>query len=784
MKRKLLLLLAIAIACFGTINAQSSIAVKTQETIKAAIKGDAKAQNDFCEMLYYQLFDKASLTADAVSKVQKLANEGQAWAQDIMGEVCYSGLAGFTKDEAKAQEWFQKAANQGYAWGITTCGTVCRNNKDYDKALEYYRKAADMGHVEALTGLGQLYQGSAVSMLCLGFMYFSGDGVEKNIEESKKWLLKAGEAGLSYGFSSLVDLYYMSEDYSKAMEYSRKAADMGNGEAMCQIGLLYDSGKGVAKNIDTANQWYLKAGEAGFSYGYTNLADNYKSAKNYDKAIEYFHKAVEMGNEDAIRDEANFIKTIADDYYSAEDNAKAMEYYLKAADKGNGGAMHLIAKIYFLGLGVSKDINAAKQWLQKAGEAGASSAYKDLAVIAQNENDYTKAMEYYLKAADMGNGEAMCRIGLLYDSGKGVTKNIDTANQWYLKAGEAGLSYGYYNLANNYNSAEEYTKAMEYYLKAADMGNGEAMCQIGLLYNLGKGVAKNIDTANQWYLKAGEAGDSDGYYCLAENCRSLSQAIEYYRKAADMGNAKAMIEIGMSYEYGRGVTKNVDTANQWYLKAGEAGDPEGYMIVAEYYRKQKKEYTKAIELYEKAFDLGRKSCSYEIAKLYLSHKKDCVFNYSYAELKDLLKEKSLKENEIEKCNCVNIEKVLYWFYKSDNEEKDDILKYMWANGDFDLNWARLCQEDGYDIIYMIKLQDAFEMNKTIADMTIPDNLGNGYIINYMQALTAVAYEHGKAFDAKGKPCKDMAKAIEYYRKAAKNGNEKAQNKLKEKGLSW
>ena len=390
MKRKLLLLLTIAIACFGFINAQSSIAVKTQETIKAAINGDAKAQDVFCEMLYYQLFDKASLTADAVSKVQKLANEGQAWAQDIMGEVCYSGLAGFTKDEAKAQEWFQKAANQGYAWGITTCGTVCRNNKDYDKALEYYRKAADMGHVAALTGLGQLYQegngveknlgkaleyyrsaadkGSAVSMFYLGFMYFSGDGVEKNIEESKKWLLKAGEAGLSYGFSNLGGLYNMSEDYSIAMEYFRKAADMGNGEAMCQIGLLYDSGKGVAKNIDTANQWYLKAGEAGDSNGYLNLANNYKSAKKYDKAVSYFHKAVEMGNEDAIKEEANFIKTIADDYYSAEDYAKALEYYCKAADLGNASAMNQLGMMYYYGLGVTKDLVKAQQWYSQASE--------------------------------------------------------------------------------------------------------------------------------------------------------------------------------------------------------------------------------------------------------------------------------------------------------------------------------------------------------------------------------------------------------------------------------
>lgn len=98
MERKLLLLLTIAIACFGVINAQSSIAVKTQETIKAAIKGDIKAQDNICEMVYYGNFDRSSLNAETVSKVQKLANEGQGWAQNLMGEIYFNGLSGFPKD--------------------------------------------------------------------------------------------------------------------------------------------------------------------------------------------------------------------------------------------------------------------------------------------------------------------------------------------------------------------------------------------------------------------------------------------------------------------------------------------------------------------------------------------------------------------------------------------------------------------------------------------------------------------------------------------------------------
>jgi len=45
------------------------------------------------------------------------------------------------------------------------------------------------------------------------------------------------------------------------MIWLRKAADRGNADAQYRLGLIYQSGQGVAKDPVQARQWYFKAGE-------------------------------------------------------------------------------------------------------------------------------------------------------------------------------------------------------------------------------------------------------------------------------------------------------------------------------------------------------------------------------------------------------------------------------------------------------------------------------------------------------------------------------------------
>jgi TPR repeat protein len=54
--------------------------------------------------------------------------------------------------------------------------------------------------------------------------------------------------------------------------------------------------------------------------------------------------------------------------------------------------------------------------------------------------DYDEAREWYQKAADAGLAMAMNNLGWLYMNGRGVAQDYGKAREWYQKAADAGLA--------------------------------------------------------------------------------------------------------------------------------------------------------------------------------------------------------------------------------------------------------------------------------------------------------------------------------------------------------
>ena len=50
-----------------------------------------------------------------------------------------------------------------------------------------------------------------------------------------------------------------------------------------------------------------------------------------------------------------------------------------------------------------------------------------------------------------------------------------------------------------------------------------------------------------------------------------AQAVQWYRKAAEQGDAKAQSNLGLMYYNGQGVRQDYIQAVQWYRKAAEQG---------------------------------------------------------------------------------------------------------------------------------------------------------------------------------------------------------------------
>ncbi|KAG0044604.1 hypothetical protein BGZ90_008729 [Linnemannia elongata] len=96
-----------------------------------------------------------------------------------------------------------------------------------------------------------------------------------------------------------------------------------------------------------------------------------------------------------------------------------------------------------------------------------------------------------------------------------------------------------------YERAQKYSKAIDWYHKAAVQGFPQAQTNLGFLYEHGQGTVQSYPKAIEWYLKA-----------------------------AEQGTVAAQMNLGCLYHYGRGVPQDYAKAMEWYQKAAVLGDPQ------------------------------------------------------------------------------------------------------------------------------------------------------------------------------------------------------------------
>ena len=173
-------------------------------------------------------------------------------------------------------------------------------------------------------------------------------------------------------------------------------------------------------------------------------------------------------------------------------------------------------------------------------------------------------------------------LGLCYEQGNGVAKNMEDAAYWYGKAARQGHVKAQYRLGKYWDlkqpaEGEDYDRfkkeALNWYKKAAEQGDADAQFAVGSYY-YGWFGAQSYNTAIPWLRKA-EAQGHMGAACYLGDCyrwgrgvaRDWGQAASHYRKAAEAGNPYAQKTLGDFYRWGWGVQKNLKEAVYWYRKA-------------------------------------------------------------------------------------------------------------------------------------------------------------------------------------------------------------------------
>ena len=85
------------------------------------------------------------------------------------------------------------------------------------------------------------------------------------------------------------------------------------------------------------------------------------------------------------------------------------------------------------------------------------------------------------------------------------------------------------------------------------------------------------------------------------------EAVKWYRKAAEQGNAAAQANLGYCYQNGQGVVQDYDEAVKWYRKAAAQGDALGQRNFGVCFQNGwgvPRDYNEAVKWYRKAAEQG------------------------------------------------------------------------------------------------------------------------------------------------------------------------------------
>jgi hypothetical protein len=148
---------------------------------------------------------------------------------------------------------------------------------------------------------------------------------------------------------------------------------------------------------------------------------------------------------------------------------------------------------------------------------------------------------------------------------------------------------------------------------AADSGDAEAHNELGRLYSIGlRNLPQDSVIANKHFQKAVELGSVEakwlcasgselqtgaengipeaqrwlGFsYCCGSHGLPVNQelAVKWWRRASEVGYAKAQIQLGAQYESGLGVPQDYAEAAKWYRLAAEQGHDQAQFNLGKLY---------------------------------------------------------------------------------------------------------------------------------------------------------------------------------------------------------
>jgi len=157
---------------------------------------------------------------------------------------------------------------------------------------------------------------------------------------------------------------YDRGDYQTAFRLYKPLAKQGDARAQFNLGMMYESGRGVPQNDAEMLKWYRKAADQGHALAQFNLGLQYSKGQGVQR-----------------------------------DYAEGVKWYRKAADQGYVDAMGNLGYMYLNGLGVPRDNVLAHMWSNLAASRFPASEQKKRQ-IAEGNMDIAASKMTHTQIAD------------------------------------------------------------------------------------------------------------------------------------------------------------------------------------------------------------------------------------------------------------------------------------------------------------------------------------------------------------------------------------------------
>lgn len=352
-------------------------------------------------------------------------------------------------------------------WLEKIIGDIYKLNNKKTETLQWYKKSSQQGFPDSYLALVDFYT-----------------NVENNRKRRAKWLFKAAIQNLENCCTdSACEAFFKAanQGHKKALSHLKEMAHKGFPLAQYKLGLLYNIGQGTQQDQKKATKWYKKAAKKGHSHAQCLLGQRYNIGlgvqRNQEKSTHFLLLSMFQGDSMARKRLKEYGLPLGQSYHKEErvnrNSQKSLEWHQKAAAqrekdlkeleerayKGSPSDQYVLGWMSFHGIGVPKDLEAARKWYQKAamqkvlkaqhklalmyshGLGGvedkekAIELYKDLALVR-----YKNTFEIFKEMADTGSPKIQYTLGKWYEEGMaGLERNEitkDQSNYWYQKAGE------------------------------------------------------------------------------------------------------------------------------------------------------------------------------------------------------------------------------------------------------------------------------------------------------------------------------------------------------------